>query len=280
MIESKFTQDNYLDYFAVMEETSPQIPIEIKHEGKGSNNELSFLRFRACLQSFGSRNRNRRLWQAKHMKTMLSQPHVYELLKKSGIPGENGHPIPATGEVSMERIVTIDPNNMSHRIIAFDWVGENYVYGTIETLDEGPGSAGYKMMRNIMQGMQPSFSVRTLVPMRKNADGSTDVTGAGRYITHDRVILPSHSEAYLDESVPIKNIVTKPQFDHVMESFTDIILDRSEKVNRIIDNSNPVMESASIDKNGIFSIKTDEGRLFIAPEKSFRNEISDLLRNM
>lgn len=272
--------DEYLDYFAVLEQTSPENPDVKILETYQNPNGLNYLRFNTCLQSFGHRNRNRRLWTSKVMKIMLSAPHVPELLNRGGIPGENGHPVPPTGNVTMERILTIDPEKICHVIKGFDWRGE-LLYGTIETLDEGPGSSGYKFMRNILQGMDPSFSLRSVVPQRKNADGSIDVTGPGRFITFDRVILPSHEEAYIDKSIPIKNIVTKPQFQTVMEGFTDFMISNSEKVKRIIDKSEPVLESAQITNEGMLTINTEkEGRLFIAPELKYRNEISDVLSNL
>ena len=278
-----FAMDNYLDYFAVVEAavSSEDTKIKILKEATEAKDGLNFLRFSACLQTFGARNRNRRLWLGQHMKAMLQAEHVQELLQKSGIPGENGHPIATTGQVSIERILTIDPNNLSHRILSFEWKDDNTLYGVVETLDEGPGSAGIKFMRNIMQGMDPSFSVRTLVPQRKNADGSIDVTGPGRYVTNDRVIVPSHKEAYIDKSIPIKNISTKPQYEHVMESFTDFILEASEKVNRIIDKLDPAVETMGIDANGIVSINTEkEGRLFIMPESKYRNEFKDVMGSL
>lgn len=271
--------DKFLDYYAVVEQTTDPSPVQIL-DFKECNG-LNYLRFRAGLQTFGHRNRNRRLWQSSHIKAMLQSDHVPELLSRSGIPGESGHPVPAVGNVTMERILTIDPNNMSHVIKAFEWSGDSKLYGIIETLDEGPGTPGYRFMRNILQKMDPSFSLRSIVPQRKNADGSTDVTGPGRFITYDRVILPSHSEAYIDKSVPIKNIITKSNFETAMESFGMDMIQRSEKVNRIIDNMYPAMESATVDKNGIFSITTEtNGKLFIAPEAKHRNEIRNIMKNL
>jgi hypothetical protein len=272
-------EDKYLDYYAVIEQSSPDnsdMKILDTHE---DNNGLNYLRFSACLQSFGKRNRNRRLWLDSTMKQMLAAPHVPELLQRGGIPGENGHPVPATGAVTMERILTIDPNNMSHVIKDFTWKG-NLLYGTIETLDEGPNSPGNKFMRNIMQGMDPSFSLRSVVPQRKNPDGSIDVTGAGRFVTFDRVILPSHEEAYIDKSVPIKDIITKNNFETVMESFTDYMINNSDKVRMIIDKMGPAMESAAIVNENCVTINTDQGRVFIKPEMKYRKEISSLMRNL
>lgn len=271
--------DKFLDYYAVIEQTSEPSPVEIL-DFKDCNG-LNYLRFRAGLQTFGYRNRNRRLWQAFHLKTMLKSDHVPELLNAGGIPGESGHPVPDNGDVTIERIMTIDPLKMSHVIRAFEWSGDTKLFGIIETLDEGPGTPGYRFMRNILQNIKPSFSLRSVVPQKKNSDGSIDVTGPGRFITYDRVILPSHEGAYIDESVPVKNIITKSKFNVVMESFGLEMLERSEKVGRIIDGMYPVMESVAIDTNGIFSVNTEKnGRIIVAPEAKHREEIKNIMKHL
>lgn len=273
--------DNNLDYYSVVvEQTNPHTnKVEILDYKEGPNG-LNFLRFRACLQTFGHRNRNRRLWLAHQMKAMLNEPHVNELLV-NGFPGENGHPIPPTGKVTMERIMTIDPNNMSHLMKSFEWVGDSHLYSVIETLDEGPGSPGYRFMRNIMQKMNPSFSLRSVVPQRTNADGSIDVTGPGRFITYDRVILPSHVEAYIDKNIPVKNIVTRNEFEMAMENFTSFVIEHSTKVNKIIDKVDPVLESATMNDKGILTINSKKGGIMsIAPEAKYRREINNIIRNI
>lgn len=274
------TADNYLDFYAVMEQALT--PDEQKFEilKMVEKNGLSFLRFRACLQTYGTRNRNARLWPGKFMKQMRNTPEINEMLRAGGVPGENGHPVPTTGEVTMERILTIDPNNISHIVKAYEWEGENKVSGIVETLDEGPGSPGFKFMRNMLQGIKPAFSTRSIVPQRKNPDGTIDVTGIGRFVCDDRVFLPSHKEAYLDESVPVKNIITQSKFETVMESYTGFIIDRSEKVKTITDGLSPALESASLDKNGMLMVPIEGGRIFLYPETKYRNEFKDYIKGL
>lgn len=284
MINMKFNlfDDAQMDHLSVVvEQTTPDgSKAEILNHIENPNG-LNFLRFRACLQTFGHRNRNRRLWKASHTRPMIEDSHICELVKRSGLPGENGHPVPPSAQVTMERIMTIDPNNMSHRIMGFEWRGDNALYGIIETLDEGPGTPGYKFMRNILQNMDPSFSARSVVPQRKNRDGTIDVTGKGRLITYDRVILPSHEGAYIDLDVPIKNIVTQSQFDVVMEGFTDFMINQSEKFKKITDNLEPVMESATLNENGIITINTEKaGRVIFGIENKHRQEISNFMKNI
>ena len=271
--------DNYLDYYVVMEQTSPESN-KIQMIDDGSKNGLNFLRFSTCLQSFNGLNRNRRMWKADQVRQMANDRPVQELIEKGSFVGEAGHPVPMDGKVTLERILTIDPLRCSHRIISLSWPKPNEIHGVIETLDEGPGSPGDRFKRNIMQGIIPAFSLRSLVPQRKEADGSTTVIGPGRMITYDRVYLPSHQEAYMDVEIPVKQIITKPKFETVMESYCSFVTSHSDKVRRIVDDLEPAMESACIDeKSNMISIPTTEGRIFVAPEIKYRKEIQGIFND-
>lgn len=271
--------DRFNDFYIVMEQTSPEDP-KINIIGDGSKEGLSYLRFSTCLQSFRGRNRNRRLWKADQVRTMVNDRPVQELIRKNSFVGEAGHPVPMDGKVTLERILTIDPNNCSHRIVSLSWPSNEELHGIVETLDEGPGTPGYRLMKNIMQGIIPAFSLRSIVPQRKNADGSTDVIGPGRCVTYDRVYLPSHEEAYMDVEIPVKKVVTKDNFTTVMESYTDFMLNHSDKVRGIIDKMSPAIETASYDvKTGLVTMNTEEGRVFIAPEVKYRKEFKSIFDN-
>lgn len=271
--------DQYADYYVVCEQTTPNdSKVEILDEG--NKNGLNYLRFSACLQSFYGLNRNKRDWKASHVKTMAEDKPVQELLQRGSLVGEAGHPVPMNDKVTIERILTIDPLRTSHRIVSFNWPNKNEIHGIVETLDDenGPGN---KMKRSILQGIQPAFSLRSLVPQRKNADGTTTVLGPGRLVTYDWVFLPSHEQAYMDTEIPVKTIVTKPQFQTVMESYASYVLDSSDKARRVLDNEDIAMESACIDeKYGMLSVGTKSGRIFVAPELKYRREIMDILHNI
>ena len=271
--------DEYKDYYVVMEATSPEdAKVEMLEEK--SSEGVNYLRFSTCLQAFRGRNRNRRLWKAEHVRAMLNADTIQELIRMKSFVGEAGHPVPDTGKVTIERILTIDPLRCSHRIVSLNWPNDSEVHGIIETLDEGVGSPGYRLYKNILQGIVPAFSFRSLVPQRKNADGSTDTIGPGRGVTYDRVYLPSHKEAYRDIEIPVKTIIEKPEFETVMESFTDFVTSHSDKVRSIVDDMDPVMESAYIDpKTSIMTMKTGVGRIFVAPEAKYRKEIRGMFMN-
>lgn len=269
--------DAYNDFFIVMEATSPENNTA-KNVEQVSQNGLSFLRFQTCLQDFYGRNRNRRLWPGRIVRQMSESTEVQELIKHGSFVGEAGHPVPDAGKVTINRIATINPNNTSHRITKLIWTNPNELHGIVETLDEGEGSPGRKFMRNILQGIDPAFSLRALVPQRKNPDGSIDVIGPGRMVCYDRVYLPSHDKAYIDAEIPVKNVVTKKQFEVVMESYTDFVTSHSDKIRTIIDNMEPVLETASYDpKSKMMSMDTAEGKVFISPEMKYRQSYEDLL---
>lgn len=265
--------DDQYDFYIVMEATSPE-GRQIQNLQEVKDNGLNFLRFSACLQDFNGYNRNRRKWTAQIIKTMSEAPTVQELIHRGSFVGEQGHPVPSSGKVSVERIMNIDPDRTSHRIVKLFWPKPNEIHGIVETLDEGPGSPGDKMKRNILQGVQPAFSLRSLVPQRRNADGTIDVIGPGRMICYDRVYLPSHEGAYMDVDVPVKSVVTKSEFETVMESFTEHVMAHSDKIRTIVDKMEPAMESATLDtKTGLIGVNTKEGRVLIAPETRYFEEL-------
>lgn len=278
---------NYYDFYALceaaVESDIREKAFQILGEGKNPDGSLSFLRYQGCLMSVGKRNRNRRLWTKQFVDIMMNAPHVVEQLRRAGgLPGENGHPIPAVGQVSMDRLVTIDPNNLCILLKEWWWNGD-LMYGILETLDQGEGTPGNRMMRNMIQGMAPSHSARTLVPQRHNPDGTIDVTAPGRMVCFDRVIGPSCEEAYIDKSVPVKNIMKKSDFDTAMESFTDYIFSHSEAAKTVIGNMVPAMESSiTLTSDGSFLTADTEkaGRVFVPVERNLRREIAGFMAGL
>lgn len=267
--------DKNYEYYAVMEESTPaDAKAEILDEHK-SNGEVSYLRFRQCLQSFGQRNRNKRLWQASHIRESLKHPWVVQHLEqKGGLPGENGHPSADTGELSMERLCKIDPNNICLLLKSYSFENnDRLLFGVVETIDDGNGP-GNKLMRNIMQGIQPAVSCRTLVPQKKNPDGTIDVMGPGRLICYDRVFTPSHEEAFIDMSAgftAVKSSLPKnttmaresTALECALKDLKDYALNKSDTTRFILDGLDVCMEGTFIDKNDFLSVPTNEGHIFI-----------------
>lgn len=275
--------DNFLDYSVLMESMS-EPSIEIISDNKGVNSKqetVTFLRFKSKMQSFGKRTLNGRLWPVQYMKKMMSAPIPTRMLKqRGGIPGEAGHPVPDSGKVTEERIMTIDPERMCFVAREYQWDGDKAVYGILDTIDDGPSGPGTKLRKRILQGIIPGFSVRCIVPQRRNADGTIDVIGEGTFVCHDNVIIDACEDCFMTEGVPVKEIVKTSNLQLATESFSNLLLETSEKVQRIVYDMYPAMESATMDKNGILSVKTEkQGTIFIAPEAKYRREYADILRN-
>lgn len=276
---------NYYDYYVVVESaldgTTLRDNFQILGQFKSSDGILSYLKFVSCIMEVNCRNRNHRYWGKDHMQIMLQAPHIVDYFNRAGgLPGENGHPIPAVGKLTMERLVTIDPNNMAVLFKKWWWDGDRLM-AEVETLDQGEGTPGNRMMRNMIQGMIPAFSARTMVPQRRNADGTIDVTGPGRLATFDRVNGPSCENAYMDISIPVKNIVTQSDFNQVMESYTNYVMERSETVKRVMDGMVPAMESCLLTQDGYLHASVPERHetLLIPVERYFRREISSFMRS-
>ena len=65
-----------------------------------------------------------------------------------------------------------------------------------------------------------------------------------------------------------------------MESFVSYVFERSDKVKCIVDTMHPALESATMDKNGMVSVKTDYGTAMIYPENKYRQEFADAMKSM
>lgn len=282
--------DDYMNYWIVMESAIAKTKTDFIEPVKNEDGSIRFYRWRQCLQTVGTRNRNGRLWRMMHLAPMMEDLIIKECYAHGGLPGEAGHPVPATGKVTVERILTIDPLRTSHILRSHEWEG-NKLYGIMETLDDGPGCPGHKFRSSIRQGIEPAVSARTMVPQIKNPDGTIDVVGPGRMVCFDWIYVPSHVEAYRDISIPIKDIETKDNFEHVMETFSiDYAKEtatRSDKIKHIMDTYkyDIATESLIMDKGGRMSaiIKDPETHeravVCMAPELKYRREYANYLKN-
>ena len=280
--------------FVVCEQTTPiDSKIEITHEGKDTSGNLRYLRYRQCLQSFtGKYNRNGRRWVSKYMKMMLQHPWVAMEFAKGGLAGESGHPMWAGGTLSIDRLCQIDPDRVC--LYVKDWEFTNndtLLFGTIETAMDDGGS-GSKFMYSILQGITPAVSARTLIPQKKNPDGTIEQTGPGRLYSYDRVFFQSHEEAMRDMSTKIK-YVNKPlssidmvpvtesakPFEMAYENidFTNWVYNKSDSIKFVLDGMHPAMEAAIMDINGTFSVPTENGMVIIptSNDKIIRNAIKE-----
>lgn len=182
----------------IMEQTSEPCAVNVKDYNK---NGLLYVTFDTVFQSFGVKNRNKRMYDGDAVMASWNAPHIQELIRKKSFVSEYGHPL----DQSMSRITQIDPDRICGRINSYYRSG-NLLKGEFETFDDG--RMGTMLTRRILQGMEPAFSVRMLAKLTRTKDGTMLMNQPGHLVTADCVILPSHCEAYRDESKSI-NIVNK-----------------------------------------------------------------------
>ena len=182
----------------IMEQTSEPCAVNVRDYNK---NGLLYVTFDTVFQSFGVKNRNKRMYDGDAVMASWNAPHIQELIRKKSFVSEYGHPL----DQSMSRITQIDPDRICGRINSYYRSG-NLLKGEFETFDDG--RMGTMLTRRILQGMEPAFSVRMLAKLTRTKDGTMLMNQPGHLVTADCVILPSHGEAYRDESKSI-NIVNK-----------------------------------------------------------------------
>lgn len=182
----------------IMEQTAEPFAANIRDFSK---NGLTYVIFETVFQSFGVKNRNKRIYDGDAVMASWNAPHIQELIRKKSFVSEYGHPL----DQSMHRITQIDPDRICGRINSYYRSG-NLLKGEFETFDDG--RCGTMLTRRILQGLEPAFSVRMLAKLTRTKDGTMLMNQPGHLVTADCVILPSHMEAYRDESKAI-NVVHK-----------------------------------------------------------------------
>ena len=192
-------KDNVFAY-VLMEEMSE--PVQIRNVKECSKNGLLYLIFDTILQSFEVKNRNKRIYSGDAVMESLAAPHVQELIKKGSFVSEYGHPLVK----DMSRVTQIDPARVCGRVNSYYRTG-NLLKGEFETFDDG--GLGTMLTRRILQGLEPAHSLRAVAKLSKDRNGNDIMNSRAHIIAYDTVILPSHMEAYRDESKDIR-VVNQP----------------------------------------------------------------------
>lgn len=265
--------------YVVMEQVSePMKPMNLK-EHKTSNG-LLYVEFDSKLQALNRFNRNRRSYTDR-LKTDLKAEHILEMQKANSWCGEAGHP----DTDQMARIMKIDPQLISHHIPDL-WFQGDIVNGKVITLDNG--GFGTQMTRNILQNMEPAFSLRALTNLTKRPDGSSVAEGKSFVICYDWVILPSHKEAYRDTSKDLKivqkemtkrgNVVTESLVVVTESMIKDYISMDSVNLNLVSDIYEVTKESMELTPDFKNVILREDGRTFhISVEDKIQNDITSYL---
>jgi len=273
---------NEVAAYLIMENTTD--PVKPKNIQVFDKNNLFYLRFDTVLQTFNTKNRNGRIYAGNAMIPSLQAEHLQELMRKKSWFGEAGHP--STDDI--KRILTIDPKLMSHKMVNID-VNSNMCRGTIETLDDD--AYGRMMTKAILQGMEPAFSLRALASLVKKPNGDQVVQSKAHVVTYDWVILPSHKEAYRDESKPIQKIVTQIGVDGntvkesmlpVHESMIKELVSYESKNVKLISNVCEVaLESMQLSEDLRNVVLKEGNRTYIVPlEEKIKHDIHHYMRGL
>lgn len=208
----------------IMEQTADPCAVNIRDFSK---NGMTYVIFETVFQSFGVKNRNKRIYDGDAVMASWNAPHIQELVRKKSFVSEYGHPL----DQSMHRVTQIDPARICGRINSYYRSG-NLLKGEFETFDDG--ACGTMLTRRILQGLEPAFSVRMLAKLSRTKDGTMLMNQPGHLVTADCVILPSHMEAYRDEAKPMnvvhKAITESAGMDITAEQYQDMVFAINESM--------------------------------------------------
>ena len=265
----------------VCEQTTEPQKVKYTHvKGDGIN----YLKFSARLQTYGVWNRNKRNYFLEPMKKSWAAPHIKELIQRGDFWGEYGHPITD----NPKRIVTIDQKYCSHRFTNIYFKG-NSVYGDVETLNDD--SYGKQFTMRTLQGCDPAFSLRAMVPLTKIDAVRAEIREPGHIITVDSVILPSHDDAYIVEgSNTIESTLPRNGGKDICipvtesSNWIDYLQEESFNLKTVIDHYDMNVSSINFDTNaGLITVRENTNtpglkRTAIVKADNFiRDEVSYML---
>lgn len=259
-------------------------PHKAENVQRVSRDGLKFLRFRTVLQSLDVLNRNRRIYSTPAITKAVMADHIQELIRAKSLIGEAAHPI--TNDTA--RVMTIDQKFGSHFITSLEVIG-NLVYGDIETM--AGTQFGDQLMFNIMQGMEPAFSLRAMASLTKRNDGTSLANGRIHMVTYDQVILPSHREAYRDKNTKILTVNKGFESECVTESgivipltesaIKDFIAMESSNVKLVSNFCEVAMESMELSTDLKTVILRENGSTFhVKLEDKVKHEVRNFMMNL
>lgn len=282
---------NPVEAVIISESEGPWLKPDIKTVVERANS--FFVTFHTILQELNSFNRNRRNYLVEAMLPAFRAPHLLELMRKKTWCGENGHP----KSTNPMEILQIDPMKICHKIDSLDVRGTT-VHGDITTLDDDMW--GRQLTKHILQGMEIAFSLRALASVTKIDGGRGVVKTAPHIVTYDRVILPSHPEAYQDTTQPVrlrtsemKNVALTEAWDmpvseemaqkFIMESAAKFAAEESQRFKDIVKIFEIQYESIGLSADGKSVIVKDtesKDTFCVALESYVDQQISDVFRNL
>lgn len=268
----------------IMEQTADPCAVNVRDY---SRNGMTYVIFETIFQSFGVKNRNKRIYDGDAVMASWNAPHIQELIRKKSFVSEYGHPL----DQSMSRVTQIDPARVCGRINSYYRSG-NLLKGEFETFDDG--ACGTMLTRRILQGLEPAFSVRMLAKLSRTQDGTMLMNQPGHLVTADCVILPSHCEAYRDESKAMNVVhkaitesagadITEDQYRDMVfaineSMFTDFIKEESTNFKLVRNVEEVIGDSFNLTKdlNNII-IKEGSNTYYVKVEDKIKHDIRNFM---
>ena len=233
----------------------------------------------ADLQDTSEWNRNKRKYPTPILKKGLNRENIQEVIQKKSWFGEAGHPI----DPSVQRQMTVKQENISHRILNFNFRG-SIVHGTVKTTPTVQG----RFMRDMILDDDPmisAFSLRAVGPVQETPQGKL-VQDPLTVVTYDWVFYPSHRKAYQTEIVKGINengnclMSESGILIPIMESAIDYISEESKEFKLISETFELCKQNAILSedcRNVIISnnTETSKTKIIMPLEEYCSNEICD-----
>lgn len=268
----------------IMEQTAEPCATNVRDFNK---NGMTYVIFETVFQSFGVKNRNKRIYDGDAVMASWGAPHIQELIRKKSFVSEYGHPL----DTSMSRVTQIDPARVCGRINSYYRAG-NLLKGEFETFDDG--ACGTMLTRRILQGLEPAFSVRMLAKLSRDKDGTMLMNQPGHLVTADCVILPSHIEAYRDESKAMNVVhkainesagsaITEEQYRDMVfaineSMFTDFIKEESTNFKLIQNVEEVIGDSLQLTKDlNHIILKENNNTYYVKVEDKIKHDIRNFM---
>ena len=237
------------------------------------------------IQTAEEENRNGRCYLQHDLLREINCARTKELLSTGNMLAENGHPM----DLAMIRQQTIDPNNTVARFLKI-WMEGNDVKAHFK----GTNSAmGEEFDQDLREGIKPSWSLRALGSLT-NLRGRNVVENL-RVITWDRVIYPSHPNAYTTKLVTESSfmlpgrtngkMLTKMNMEGALipitnDSVLSYIKSESANIKSLISQIDFMYESASIVKGNQIRLVAKNGDTFVVNlESHIANELQNYCIN-
>nr|DAF63238.1 MAG TPA: Prohead core protein serine protease [Myoviridae sp. ctXXl13] len=283
------------------EQTSPE-NYEMKNLNIMESIGSFFVEFDAVLHSFDVLNINKRIYQLMNVRDCYNKSdEIQSYIRKNGWFGEMDHPGQdfENMQLTAQRVQKIHMPNRSHKIMnpIFN-ESTNLLTAKIQTASGT--DAGIGMAREIVQGLIPSFSCRSVA--RMNVQNGKPIVSMRKLITYDWVLYPSHKEATMigkptlrvgqKEKLLLESANTMLGVEPIFKKRSkDVCIDMSqfsdfkEFISEFDSNTNVVLESVgcdyndinTFDTNGNIVINTEGNKIFVNTNMKTKKKIEDFL---